>query len=613
MSSNGGSLFSLKTLGVAALLFSLSLLAYSNTFGAGFHLDDFHQIVKNTNIRNLADLPRFFTDPGMSSSYVGNRVYRPLTFISFAANYALGGGGVFGFHAVNLALHFMDAFLVYIVVGAVLGRRRENGLDAAPLLASLLFALHPVATGSVTYITGRAVLLATFFCLLGFLCHLRFRAASGPGGAVWGAATLVFLALGLLSKEMAVSLLGLVFVYDLLFTAPARPGARGLARTFAYYVPVLCALVIYLMTRRSIQGFATVSDTGYSLPMYLVSEARALLVYARLMFLPVNLNADYAAPYARSVDLYAVLGALLLAALLYAAYRLRARQPAVAFFGLWFLVALLPESTLIPRQETIVEYRLYLPLAGFAGSVAVLLAGSLRGRRPIAWAVVPPLLLLGLLTFQRNTVWATEYSLWSDTAKKSPYSARAYANLGQALLAEKRYDEAAAALGQALRINPYFSQAGRVYNDLGRYLYDAGRYGESAEQFKEAIKLEPSLIEGYENLGAAYYHMGRFADAAGVLEGAVARDPSYPYTRKNLALCYMEMGRGSEALDQMLEAARYAPGDFGVVYTLALVYAARGMKSQAPSEAKSAMSLASDAGQRKEAGSLITRLSGEAG
>ena len=107
--------------------------------------------------------------------------------------------------------------------------------------------------------------------------------------------------------------------------------------------------------------------------------------------------------------------------------------------------------------------------------------------------------------------------------------------------------------------------------------------------------------------------MGRFADAAGVLEGAVARDPSYPYTRKNLALCYMEMGRGAEALDQMLEAARYAPGDFGVVYTLALVYAARGMKGQALSEAKSAMSLASDAGQKKEAGSLIARLSGEAG
>ena len=167
------------------LVLALALAAYSGSFHAGFHFDDFHQLVNNQHMRSLANVPRFFTEPRLASFSSEDKGYRPVTYTTFALNYALAGYRVFWYHAVNFCLHVLCAFLVFVIVRAVLRDAGSGRAGEYALLVAALFAVHPVQTGAVTYITGRAALLASLFYLSGLACFLRFR---GRGGYLWGAA-----------------------------------------------------------------------------------------------------------------------------------------------------------------------------------------------------------------------------------------------------------------------------------------------------------------------------------------------------------------------------------------------------------------------------------------
>jgi len=600
-----GTTFSMKglaTAAVAALL--LTVLAYSNSFNAAFHFDDFHQVVTNPNIRHLSEIPRFFTDSSLGSSYVGVRIYRPVTFSTFAVNFALSGYDVFGYHVLNLLLHILNALLVYLIVISVPDPALDKRRHIVALAASALFALHPVETGTVTYITGRAVLLASFFCLTGLFSHMRFRAAGSlKGRLAWAGATLLSFALGLLSKEMAVGLIGLLAAYDLVFVTPGMDRKRA-ARALAYYIPVLAAAGLYLLRRLAVQGFATVADTRHSTGMYLMSEAKALLVYLRLMVFPANLNADYSVPYTTAPDAGVFLGVAVLALMVYLLFRIRKSNPAAAFFGLWFLVALTPESSLIPRAEVIVEYRLYLPSAGFIACIAALLMVRPLALKYQAAVAVVILSVLGVLTFGRNAVWATELTLWSDVVKKSPGSVRAHANLSQALMDSKQYQEAIQELRLGLDAKDNLTR-GTVLNDLGLCYENVGLTGQAIESYRKAIEADPKISEASENLGSIYMRAGRFGEAAAVLDKAVKIDPGYTWTHYNLAEVYTRLGRDRDALREMEAALDSSPKDFLVMYKMAAVCVNNGMKAKATEYARLAVELAADPEQRKNAEALL--------
>ena len=150
---------------VFGLILMLSLAAYSDSFNADFHFDDNHQIVKNHYMRSVKGITKFFTNPRAASYTQGPvREYRPVLITSYLLSYTLSGGKPWGFHLVNFGLHVVNAFLVYIVVSAVLVETGRRG-TVVPLAAALIFALHPAQTSAVTYISARSALMATFFFL----------------------------------------------------------------------------------------------------------------------------------------------------------------------------------------------------------------------------------------------------------------------------------------------------------------------------------------------------------------------------------------------------------------------------------------------------------------
>ena len=508
---------SYKVILAAAAVLAAALLAYSNSFQGAFQFDDYNQINENPYIRDLANVPRFFYDASIGSDwtqFAGLTGYRPITYSSFAFNYALGAYAPAGYHVFNFSVHFLNSLLVFFMVDAILRASGREKRFALSLLSALVFAVHPVQTGAVTYISGRAALLASFFYLLAFLCFLSFRRSGGsPAGKAAGAAAPLLYLLALFSKEMAVSLPAAMLAFDLLFTAPARGGLRKSWRMLLYYLPFAGLLVLYVFTKKALQGFVAGPVLAMGTPEYLMSEAKVLLMYARLLLLPFNQNADYNLPAAMAPDLHFFIAAAVICAAFWYFYRLRSRLPEAAFFGAWFFIALAPESSLVPIPDIAVEYRVYLASAGFITAGLVLAPGLMKGGRFMRAATAAVVLFLALAAFNRNFVWQTSVGFWEDAKAKAPWSDRARANLGKALLDEGRHDEAAREFEAFLSGDHGPDAVFIVLNNLGISYSKMGRKEDAVIAFNKAIEIFPDNPEPYLNLSDVYRSMGRPADA----------------------------------------------------------------------------------------------------
>jgi len=596
----------------AAILFVLTLAAYSGSFKADFHFDDYHQIVMNQNVRDAHNIPRFFIDATLGSYDPQLTGYRPVTYASFAVNYAVSGNRVWSYHVFNILLHFFCAYMVFVVVGSVL---REAGRDDGfmlPLAVASVFALHPIQTSAVTYISGRAAMLASLFTMLSFYAFLKLRShgeAAGRRRIIWGLLSPAFYFLGLLSKEMAICLPLLCLAYDALFTFGRQGGPARAARAAMYYIPFAAATAAYMLARRVFSGFYVVPSVPFGPVRYMMTEAKVLLLYVRLLVLPVNQNSDYSLAPASGVDALVVVSVLLVAFALVMLYRHRRSAPETAFFGLWFFIALAPESTLVPIPDVAVEYRLYLPSVGFIAVAVILAAGLLKKREAIKKALAFTVIaMLLILTFSRNRVWATEYTLWSDVVKKAPYSARAHASMGLALGRENRLFEALEQYKTAVRMDPNYPQLDAVFNNMGKCLAGLGMYDEAVKMYDAAIRHNPLCMEAYGNMGAAYYKTGRFAEAIEVLARAEKLDPGFSSVHLGLAMSYTRLGRHEAALDEARLAYRYFPKDFEVNYNFAVVLANNGRMDDAKRQAEEALGYAYEEDQRKDAEKLLTRL-----
>ena len=305
---------------VAGLLIALAtFLVYSNTFHAGFHFDDTGSILEDYTLRNLDNLSRILQ---------GNR---GLARATFALNYAVGGLNVAGYHIVNLAIHITNGILVYFLVFLTL-IRIDSLKDRAKRIAiytALLFAVHPIQTQAVTYIVQRMEILASMFMLAGLLLFIKGSEAAKIYARVllYGAVAVSYL-LGFFSKEVAITLPAIVFLYDWCFLA--KGAMKKVAARLPLYL-VLIAMLAFFVTRslpglQEIPGGSTVgfgvqgrepitsleagqqqagsTDLGFqniSPKGYAFTQFNVLIYYITLLFVPVNQNLDYDFPISKGL------------------------------------------------------------------------------------------------------------------------------------------------------------------------------------------------------------------------------------------------------------------------------------------------------------------------
>ncbi|MGA2605090.1 MAG: hypothetical protein ABSG14_12755, partial [Verrucomicrobiia bacterium] len=352
---------------IPVLIIAAGIGAYHNSFRGPFILDDVSSILENPHIRHLWPIGEALSPS--ANSMVGGH---PVVNLSLAVNYALGGLAVWGYHALNLTIHILAALTLYGIVRRTLLRPVLEAHFGASgewvaLAVAVLWAVHPLQTEAVTYLSERGESLMGLFYLLtlyGFI-----RGVESPGHGRWFVLSVVACALGMATKEVMVTAPLMVLLYDRAFVSQSfreawsRHGRLylGLAGTWL--------LLGYLMA-----GSRNLLDrgVGYGLGItwwtYALTECRAVVHYLWLALWPAPLVFDYGDAITGDITIwhlteatpYALILAVLAAGVL---VELR-RQPAMGFLGAWFFVILAPSSSVVPvAGQPMAEHRMYLPLA----------------------------------------------------------------------------------------------------------------------------------------------------------------------------------------------------------------------------------------------------------
>lgn len=442
--SSRTNLFAANVAWVALPALAIVLLWWPS-LSASFQFDDWNVIVNEPRVHTLTAW--WQSMPGI----------RPLLKLSYALNLTIDSDPT-GFRVVNILIHALNATLVWSLLrtrGIRAGLSVASASQAA-LLAALLFALHPVQTEAVTYVSGRSSSLAACFCLLSLYCWVRSEDSERTAGAcVWFAICCGCFALAAATKETALVLPLVLLLYSV--DRPWSPTLKRLAPLFLL-MAVMLFVALSLPTYRRL--LAVSLDTR-TIGENLLTQSRALLYLAGQLIRITNGNADPQLPVIISLDwLSAILCVAWAGVFVWAMLNLRSR-PVSPFAILWFLVWLAPTNSLLPRLDVANDRQLYLAMIGPAWWLAVRLTSWRPARavlRPATIALI--LVALSWATYQRNLIYQTEVAFWEDTAARNPENSRAANNLGMAYAVECRFSDAEGAFQRAIALSAddYYSR-----------------------------------------------------------------------------------------------------------------------------------------------------------
>lgn len=522
---------SLQGRSVATALLTLAALValvYGSSVSYEFVFDDGLLVTENpVSSWSLERTPDLFAS-GMTGV-----TYRPVRMVSYMLDHALAGGHeAWVFHLSNLLWHLATVLTVFGLARALLG-----GILAAWLTAAV-FAVHPLGSEAVVYVSGRRDLLLGLFSTGSLWCFWRSLAAwtwrrrLGTGGAAF---LLALLALG--SKEIAIVLPVLAALLAVLHWR-RHPEAFSVGHSLWLLAGgaavIACVGLLYEAELR--RGFASLlADRGLA-----PQPALTFLVLAHYlgkMIWPQTLQADYR-PFGFTLPEASLDGPSLLAAFFLIVWVVsglwllwRGRVAGVGL--LWALVALLPVGQLLPYGELIAEHNSYLPLVGFALVVGDGFQALRIRRRKLACGMAMLLVAgLGLRSMARVPDWANDVALWTATLEVAPRAARSQHNLAVALAIQGKLLEAHEAFSAALELSPgdpdVLLGLGSMEERLGDHV--------AAEAIAHQLLTIRSDVEAMTLLGWAQLGQGKLEQARGAFTLVLQVDPEAIEGRRGMEL-----------------------------------------------------------------------------
>jgi tetratricopeptide (TPR) repeat protein len=592
------------------LIALVAFVVFANSLGGDFVYDDNRQILRNPLIQDstlygkalVSDVWAFKSDGKIAAS----NYYRP-TFIAWLIlNFKIFGTSPFGWHLLNVLLHILVCALGYLLL------RRWNVSQNLAFAISLIFAVHPVHTESVAWISGSPDLIFA----LTFLGSLFFADKWAIDKKLTNLAVAVALyAAALGAKEVA---LLCVPIYFLIFswrnetneTAENTKGFLNSPVTLTAIFAVVAA--VFFLARWAVLGkiAQSVEDApGFS--NVLLSVPPVFVFYFKQMFFPLVLGENYPLrPIAEigftNFILPLIISIAIVAALLFACRKSRLRQIGAALLLLPILPVLNVAS--FPSDQIVHDRYLYLPLFGLLMIVFSLLEDLLKRKfAQKADAVILGLAIvlsipLSIQTYLYNQTWKTNLALWAHNAKVDPASGLTFVNYGAELSSAGRYTEAIEAFTQSINNRPNalaFMGRARNYAALKRY-------DEAVADLQTIINLPPenleiyTLYQAYEAIALVYTQNGNADKAETALREARNRLPIYSAAlTEKLAVVLYQKGDKASALRE-LEAAReqakteLLPESKAVLLRLGMLYAELGRKQEAKAVLQEYLNLTSN-------------------
>jgi Flp pilus assembly protein TadD len=575
---------------VAATVLLVAIGAvYGRSLDAPFIFDDVDGIENNESIFALWPLVGTAEhggalNPPSNLSSSG----RPLVNLSLAVNYHWGGLRPFGYHAVNLAIHSFAALLLWAIVWRTLwlpyfAGRFDASAGWLALTVALLWALHPLQTEAVVYVTQRSELLMALLYLSTLYASLRYwsllslpseegrvvrklTAQHSTGRALW--LTLAVLASlgGMASKEVMVTAPLMILFFDRAFVS----GSLGVAlrRSWPLYVGLACTwLLLLALNVGSPRGKSAGFGLGPPLISWWMTQSQVLLMYLKLVVWPWPLLIHYRLPYLETFS-RAWVYVIPVMTLVVVTLILLWRNHPVGYLLTWLFAILLPTSVVPILTEIAAERRMYLPLASLVVLFAVggyLLAQEVFKRsanapRLLRFATVVPAAVLvigfGLVSANRLRAYQDPTILWREVVQYQPQNALAHGNLGSLYAKSGRLAEGIDALQKAVSLDPDDHTA---LSNLGQALTDAGKFDEAIHKLSTAVTQQPDEPLALNNLGVALIHAGRFSEAIVPLERAVRARPWFAMAHNNLGGALAALGKTAEAIDQFRQALQLDP------------------------------------------------------
>jgi len=627
----------------AAIIAVLTFIVYLPTLGNGFvNWDDGVYIYNNPQIRFL---DAGFFKWAFLDYYAGN--LHPLTWISHALDYAVWGLNPVGHHLTGIALHSVNTFLVVILAvrlieaflnanaqllfneltppppaappgltppgsvsptlkirggkgGVMISACRRGSYDTrfpdgqAVLIAAgttgLLFGLHPLHVESVAWASERKDLLCAMFFLLSVLSYLNYKSYKTYKTYFF---SLVFFALALLSKPMAMTLPAVMLILDFVLSdrvGSARSFKTALFEKLPFIALSLASAVVTVIAQKS--GGAVKTLALYPLSTRVLVGFKAVVMYMWKMVFPAKLLPFYAYPTGVSITSPEYLApVILVVSLTTVCILFLKRRPVLTSVWIYYLVTLAPMLGFIQvGNQGMADRYTYLPGLGFfllAGPAAAWVrtkAYSLISRRAAVNGVIAVLSLsllasLAFLTVKQIALWKDSITLWTYVIENATNrSAAPYINRGLAYREAGRPDLALADFNSAIAAEPGAADA---YNNRGITLKETGRFEDAVKDFGTAIRLDPSGYISYYNRGSTLKDAGQYGPALADFDKALALNPAYAVAYAGRGLIYEQEGRPDRALEEFNAAVGADPLFAGAYVDRGLIFEQTGLPDRA--------------------------------
>lgn len=590
---------------VCVLLLLLFLIAfiYSNTLNASWHMDDYDHIVGNTNIQ----IDHLSPDTICKTFYWGygdyQKLQRPVAMFTLALNWYFGKNNVTGYHLINIAIHIITAYILFLTITLLLRSPNLKNTDEdayfAALFSTVLWAINPIQTQAVTYIIQRMASMSAMFYILSVYLYLRGRIAvsNGTRFRFWTAAVVTFL-LALGTKENAVMLPVAIFLMEIIFFQNLdNPQTRKrIVVAFIAFVFCIGAMCVLLFFRGDLGGILKEYDVRYFTPIERVmTQPRVLFLYLSQIFYPIPTRLSIAHDIQVSTSLFspittlpAILG--ILGFVILGIWQIR-KHPVFAFAVLFYFLNHIIESSII-SLELVFEHRNYLPSFFLFWPIAEAIKKVLdyyRPRKPLMHqllAIFMVLLLVGLGsgTYIRNIVWKSEKKLWEDAILKAPNRHRAYHNLAWSHYeVSGQFDIAMALYKKALSVNKAnrTQEASSLKGIAGIYSNIRGDYATAYEYWNKAYNSYRKNPSNKFQAALMLVRMQEWQRALDCLKTLLDEHPD-SYKAMNLSgHIYLKLNQPQLALDYFRSVAKEHPFNRRLLINLGAAFSQMGQHDKA--------------------------------
>ena len=549
-------------------LLLLAFLLYANSLANGFVYDDHVQIEHNPYVQSLDKIGKLFSASILA--YQGKGVheirnyYRPATGLEFLLCFELFGTSSPGFHLVSVLMHCLVVFLVYKVTVELMPD------EMVGLVAAACFALHPIHTEAVDWLGATADVEMSIFYLVTFWLFLRLGRERGRGRIWMHGAMLGSFLLAALSKETAMTLPAAAMAYEHFWRADREDTTwpRKLSRYGGFWI----IAAIYIAARSAALGglvpIGLHSDIG--IRETILTGLALVGKYAAGLVWPTPLVAFY--PFQKSVsfvDSWVLLGsAAILTSVAFLVYGWR-RASVSLFALLWIFLTIAPVLNVHWLAAIVFAERyLYLPSVGFSWLAAKAILWCWRitseGISQKRWVVGATISIVGLLavreTMARNRDWKEDGTLIIQTLRVHPEASYLRSNLGMGFWQTGRHAEAMRQWQIALNYTPDSPDA---LADIGFAMIEEKKYVEAIPPLKRAIALSPQFAIPHLYLGRVYEALGEDSQTEGELRRATELFPGSPSIRNALGRFYLGAGHPQEAQTEFLASVTAEPNEVG--------------------------------------------------